>query len=608
MAHRSDPRNPQSPRPRTEPVLGNLDRVDAGDAPAPRAAFPDHRDAREPKAAPALDEPRVRIAPVRRSHRGWWTLLVVIALLALAGSWAWDHQPMLTNLFPQTRLNTLLTRADSALAAGNLTGGPQSARDLYEAVRALDPDNDRALAGLRNVGNAELRDARTALARHDLDHARISLEEARSLLGGGDAVTKVDHALAAAVLHSANVNVLLSEAAGALANGRVDGSDGAAALYRKVLAGDPGNPVASQGMNQVGNVLTISVQTQLSNDDIAGAQAKLATLTRLLPDYSQLPSLRAAVAAAERRAQQQRDQDLAGGEAALRAGHLTGAGDNNALALFKAALAIDPANARAKAGIGQVAAGLTAKADAAVTAGNTAAAKALLEQASALAPKSADIVTVRSRLAATLIVKANAAVDAGDTPLARTLLDEAGALAPQSANVAAARSRLAGNAGKHAGRDHAPAAALSPAQTAKVARLVARARAAAAKGDIMLPPGSSAYDLYRAALGIDGNNAAAQTGLRGLPGITRQAFRSALHGGDLERAHDMLATLDQLDPGDPVALTMRRDLGSAWLDRADADVTKGRLAAARTALEQARTLVPSDPRLTAVDARIGQAH
>jgi tetratricopeptide (TPR) repeat protein len=551
------PSSRDTPR-RTEPVLGDLRHFDTG---------PD-RPARPARAVaqkqPPFETGRSRAdgRVPRKRRRGLWVAAVVVAVLLTGSVWAWTHRATLSALLPQTQLNTLLTRAGQALSTGNLSGGPDSARDLYEAARALDPDNEQALAGLQDVGNAELARAKAALQRHDLSAARASLEEARSLLGGGADVTAVDQSLAKAVLHSANVDVLISQANAALANGDIDGNDGAAALFGKVLAGDPHNAVAQHGMDQIGDLLATRVQTQLGNNDREGAKQTLADLAGLLPAYAQLPNLRAAIAAADRAADAQRDQYLAQGEIDLHAGKFTGNGDDNALAQFKAALAADPGNSQARAGLGQV--------------------------------------------AAALIAQANAALDAGHPQGAKTLLDQAAALAPNSADLAAARSRLAAVGTSQAASSAPPASAgaLTPAQSAKVARLVARAAAAARKGDIMLPPGDSAYDLYRTALSIDGNDAPAQAGLRGLPQITRRQFLQALADGNLDRAGDMLATLDQLDPGDPVAVSMRHDLGSAWLDRADHDARLGRAAAARTALQEAQRLVPQDPRISEVDARI----
>jgi tetratricopeptide (TPR) repeat protein len=489
-----------------------------------------------------------------------WVAAVVVLALVAGGVWAWTHQTTLSALLPQTQLNALLSRADKAYAAGNLSGGPDSARDLYEAARALDPDNEQALAGLQHVGHAELRRAKAALQRHDYMAARSALEEARSLLGGGADVAAIDQALAKAVLHTANIDVLLDQARAALANGNIDGNDGAATLFGKVLAGDPHNPVARHGMDQIGDLLASRIQTRLGDGDRTGARQTLADLSSLLPGYSQLPDLRASIAAADRAADAQRDQYLAQGQADLRAGKITGAGTDNAEAQFKAALAADPGNAGAQAGLGQV--------------------------------------------AGALIMQANAAIDAGRVHDAKNLLDQAAALAPKSTELAAARSRLAAHGNSQVAAASSARSPLTPAESARLARLLARAKVAARKGDIMLPPGNSAYDLYRTALGIDGNNAEAQAGLRDLPGITRDQFKRALHDGSLERAHDMLATLDQLDPGDPAETGMRHQLGSAWLDRADHEAMLGRNAAARSALEEARQLVPQDPRISEVRARI----
>ena len=545
---------------RTEPVLGNLDHLDASDD---RTAAGRRTQTRTPPRPPPFTaSTRERVS--RRHRRMPWVVAIVVLVLVAGGVWAWTHQSTLSALLPQTQLNALLSRGDKAYAAGDLSGGPGSARDLYEAARALDPDNEHALAGLQRVGHAQLRRAKAALQRHDYMAARSALEEARSLLGGGADVAAVDQALAKAVLHTANISVLLDQASAALANGSIDGSDGAAALYGKVLAGDPHNPIARHGMDQVGDLLASRIQTQLGNGDRAGAKQTLGDLANVLPGYSQLPDLRASIAAADRAADAQRDQYLAQGQADLRAGQITGAGSDNAEAQFKAALAADPGNASAQAGLGQV--------------------------------------------AEALIVQANAAIDAGRVHDAKDLLDQAAALAPKSTDLVAARSRLAAGGNAQATTVSSTGPALTPADSAKLARLVARAKVAARKGDIMLPPGNSAYDLYRSALGIDGGDAEAQAGLRELPDITREQFRRALREGNLEHAHDMLATLEQLDPGDPAESGMRHQLGSAWLDRADHEATLGRSAAARAALGEAQQLVPQDPRISAVRARIRRDH
>jgi tetratricopeptide (TPR) repeat protein len=582
MNVRHDSSSRDTPR-RTDPTLGDLDQLDAG---ADRRGPAREREPERPASAsrtPPYNTRPTRRRPLRRRHRVRWSLIVLAVVVVGVIGWLWSHQAMLSGMLPQTQLNALLARADTAYSAGNLAGGPESARDLYEAARALDPDNEHALTGLQNVGHAELDRAQAALKKRDYAAARSALEEARSLLGGGAAVEGMDKALAKAVLQTSNVDVLINQARAALANGDIGGPDGAAALFGKVLAGDPHNAVARHGMDQIGDLLATRIQGQLGSNDLAGARQTLSNLAGLLPRYSQLPTLRASVAAAERDSDSQRDQYLDKGQAYLRAGKVTGTGDDNAEAQFKAALKVDPDNDKAKAGLGQVAGALIVQANAAMESGQVQDAKKLLDAAAELAPKSADLAAARSRLAAS---------ETRQEPGPAHRANGNGSVATAGADQAPEASAPP------------PPAPLTPMQSAKVARLVARARSAARKGDIMLPPGDSAYDLYRAALGIDGDNDEAQAGLRGLPEVTRAQFDQAVREDNLDHAHDMLATLEQLDPGDPAMPTMRHRLGSAWLDRADHYVGLGELAAARTALQEAQRLVPQDPRIGEVDARI----
>lgn len=556
MSGRHDPPS-RDPRARTEPTLGDLDNLDA---PPPRRAADD-------LPSLSVDAPRRARAgaPPRSRHTLAWVVGVLIAIVALGGAWVWSHQSTLRADLPRTQLNSLLTRADQALMQGKLSGTPDSARDLYEAALALDPDSELALGGLRKVGAAELTRAQDDLKTGKLDDARAALEEARGLLGGGAGVAEVDAALSKAANHGAGAESSLDQAQAALAAGRIDGRNGAAELYRRVLAADPGNAVARHGLDQVGDALAAHVQDQLAKGDRVGAQRTLDRLAGLLPSNAQLPTLRAAVAQAEHDSQAQRDRRLALGEADLRAGKFIGTGDDNALAQFQSVLANDPGNAKARQGLGQV--------------------------------------------AQALIVRANAAIDSGQPDDAKPLLDAAGKLAPKSADLAAARSRL--HASAQTSRTDAgqslpsPAALLAPAQSAKVARLVRQANNAAHRGELMLPPGDSAYDLYRAALAIDGDNAQAQTGLQALPRIARDLFGQAMHSGRLQHAGDLLATLVQLSPGDPALSPMQHDLGSAWIDRARQLGDQGRYDDARRALDEARRLAPGDPRIDETDARIG---
>jgi tetratricopeptide (TPR) repeat protein len=120
----------------------------------------------------------------------------------------------------------------------------------------------------------------------------------------------------------------------------------------------------------------------------------------------------------------------------------------------------------------------------------------------------------------------------------------------------------------------------------------------------MLPPGDSAYDLYRSALAIDGNNEPALSGLRALPRQVEVLFNQALAAGNLARANEMLANLAELAPGDAVQNGLGDRLASAWLDQAEQQLGRGDYVGAGQSLDQARKLTPNHPRVLDLAARL----
>jgi hypothetical protein len=547
----------QRDRGRTEPTLGDVDHLDAPVPPSP------------PPPALADDLPRVVVDAPRRARppspppppavRRGWLLPALLVLVIVAIVLAWANQDRLRALLPRTDLNITLTQADQALAAGHLDGNDgSSARELYAAALAREPDNDQARTGLQRVGQAELARASSAIAAGRYSDAEDAIAAARELLGGGSEVDQAAQALASAQHAKTKNDDLIDRAQQALAAGKLSGADGAAALYRQALDAEPDNAVARHGLDQVGDALAAQARKALQGGDTAGAAATVEAIGSLLPQYGELPALRASLAQVQQQSAATVQKYLQQGEADLRAGRFTGDGDDNALAQYRAVLAVDPDNAQAKAGLGQV--------------------------------------------AQALVLRANAAMDANDAAQAGKLLDAAAALAPKSADLAAARSRLKE---LQESQDIAAAQpALTPADQAKVVQLLQRAQAAAKAGDIMLPPGASAYDLYREALAIDADNQPALDGLQALPARTRALFDKALGGGDLQRAEGFLATLRDLAPGDAAQAALTRRLADAWLDRAERNLDQGDVPGARRSLDAARELRPDAPRLQELDARV----
>jgi tetratricopeptide (TPR) repeat protein len=454
------------------------------------------------------------------------------------------------------------------LQQGHLDGTDgTSARELFEAARALEPDDDSARQGLNDVGRAEVARADAALQAGHLDEAQQALTNARELLGGGSDVDRLTQAIAKAQVSSGQTTTLIEQAQQALSNGKIDGPDGAGALYQRALAADPDNAVAQHGLDQVGDALAAQIQKSLDASDVAAASAGIDHLSSLRPNYSQLPTLRASLSALQAQASGTLNDAINQGNDALRAGRVAGDGNDTALAHFKAALAIDPNNAEAKAGLGQVAEALIVQANAAVDSGDTDQAKQLLAAAADLTPKSADLVAARARLTG------------------------------QSANAGAADDNSDDNA--------APTVSnLTPQQQAQVASMVQRAQIAAARGNIMSPPGDCAYDLYRGALSVDGNNQAALAGLQGLPGLVQQQFNQALSSGNLSKAANLLDALDNLSPGDTSLLQSRQRLADAWFDQAEQQLDSGDRGNAVMSLQQGMKLMPNDQRAQQLNARL----
>ncbi|HZX72244.1 MAG TPA: hypothetical protein VFE77_15635, partial [Rhodanobacter sp.] len=215
MSTRRDP-NDNRPHLRNEPTLGDLDGVDEA-RPRDTDGLPQVTvEPRHPRHASASSAP-----PVRRRRRGWLGPFLLLLVVAVAGL-VWLNQGSLRGLLPRTDLNSVLAQAQQALKDGHLDGQDgTSARELFQQVAASEPDNDRARDGLRQVGQAELSRADSALQSGQLVEAAQRAAVARELLGGGSDVDRLDGLISRAQASQVQTGDLVDQAQQALAAGKL---------------------------------------------------------------------------------------------------------------------------------------------------------------------------------------------------------------------------------------------------------------------------------------------------------------------------------------------------------------------------------------------------
>ncbi|HET8942591.1 MAG TPA: serine/threonine-protein kinase, partial [Rudaea sp.] len=339
---------------RSEPSLGRLDDI---------AAAPQLR----PKTYRATPRP-TNAGNAKRGSRGWIYAVVAVVVLGVAGFGLWHYQNRLRALLPNTELNSLIARGHNALSAGKLIG-TDSARELFEAARALDIDNDQARKGLNEVGRRLVEQGHASIVQGDFATANKDLVAADEVLGGGADVDQLKEDLRTAQARNTKSGQLLAEGDAALADGHLFGNGSAAEIYKQVLDADMTNALALNGLKKVAKAAAQQARDAIAAGNIDQANQQIADLTRLSPNDPSIPELRMSIANQHAGANQALEAQLTQAEAQQRGGKL--AGDDGAIALFHAVLKHDANNVRAKTGLQKAAQTLVSQANAALDDDNT---------------------------------------------------------------------------------------------------------------------------------------------------------------------------------------------------------------------------------------------
>ncbi len=485
-------------------------------------------------------------ADARARPRWPWLLAGVVLVLVLIGIF---RQPLADGLWPQTRAQALRTQAAQALAQGRLTAADGSgARELYEAALAIDPDRANARDGLRDVAMAALAKARAAAAQDRFVDAHAALQLAHELSVPRADAARVEAELRTRETAHAGIPKLLAQAEAARIDGRLIGNDAAALpLYQRILALQPENNTALEGREDALGELLQQARTQLRSGALAEAGEAIATARQYDPGHVDLPDTQARLNEELDDTRRQAGQDV-------RRGRLE----------------------RAAQGYRVLAdAGQQDDADAGLT----------------------DVAAAYAHRAETL---------AGDFRFAAATeaLQQARALAPGLASLASAEGHVA-----RAQQAHARIGSrLPPRERARrVAQLLAQASAAEARGDLLTPPGDSAFDKVRAARAIAPDDPAVRRASARLLPAARQCFERELRNNNLARAGACLDAQMVVDSNDAGLAQARRRLAQRWLAVGDERLGAGELRGASAALASARALDPATPELEEFSQRMRAA-
>ena len=481
-----------------------------------------------------------------RARRLAW--IVVVAMLILAAVLL--RRPLADWIWPETRAQALREQAELALARGHLTAGDGSgARELYEAAIAIDPDRNEARTGLARVAQAALAQADAALRRDDFALAHRQLALARELQVPRASAEAVAARLRAREADVAGIEGLLAQAEVAREQGRLDGAgDAALPVYRRVLSLRPDNLRALEGREDALSELLQQARRALQSGQVGQAATMIAAARGYDPGHVDLPQRQGALTRAIEQLRQRADRDRRRGELQAAAGK------------YRQLLQIDAEDAVAARGMAAVAAAHAMRAERAAADFDFRGAEAALREARAIAPGSEAVERAANRIA-----------DARRT-----------------------RARLL------------PPAA-SRRQASRVDTLLREAAQAEARGDLLTPPGDSAYDKLRAARALAPAHPGVARAQARLVPAAKQCFERELPRNDLGRARICLDAWIALEGEGSVTRQARRRLAQRWLAVGAERLGAGEVASAAAALRSAESIDRATPGIEDFRARLRAA-
>lgn len=465
------------------------------------------------------------------------TGLGLAGLLLLLAVVVW-RQPLLNRLWPESRLQQLHQQAAQALTDGRLSAADGSgARQLYEAAIAIDPDQIEPRAGLARVALAALTQARSAVDDGKYQQAHAALQLARELDAPRAQVDAVVDDLRQREAGTTGVGDLLVRAQQAATAGNFDGGpDAALPLYQRLLSLKPDDVGALEGREDALAEVLQQARNAIGRKDLVAASALIDSARRYDSGHVDLPSAQAELTRAL-------DQERQLAERALQSGELDAA-------------------ARHYGRLGEV------------------------------APDQVPDKQGASAVADAWAARAQKAAGNFEFEQAQEALQQAKALVPQSSPaIRQAEQRIA-----EAQRSHGKLlSARRPARADPVQlnRLLAEAAAAQARGQLVDPPGDSAFDKLGAARTLAPDDPQVKQASARLQPAAWQCFEAGLRANDLGGARECLDAVVAVGGSSAQTRGAAQRLASRWLAVGAERLGAGDVAGARSALVSARAIDPS---------------
>jgi len=473
-------------------------------------------------------------------------------------------------------------------------------------------------------------------------------------VGFGFALHHWRNAIGARLVPAPEQTRLMQQAAAALRANRLTSPDGRGAreLYQAVLARDPDDFAAREGLVRVGAAALAQARAAVRANRREDARRELDLARDLAAPVADLQRVEDALRHGAD-SDDQLAQLLAQAAAAENAGHLDD-GNASALAVYQQALAAAPDNAVVLARRQALLARMLAGTDALLAKDDIAGAQTLVDRIATVDPGDLDLPAARARLAEavqqqqgarTRLLDAadtdlragridpaiagyrNVLVDAPDDLRAHSGLRSAGEALVRAANRAAAdfdfttaesalaeaRALSPESPGLRAAEQHlvqaraARASIPTAASKGTIDDLLAAADHAIVRNELVDPPGDSAFDKLRAASAIAPADPRVIEATKRFAATAIACFQREMTGNQLAHAEACFDALIAVQPSYAQLPSMRQSLAARWLAVADERLGAGELDNAQRAITSAQRLVPSDPAIPALQTRLQQA-